>query len=432
MPEKQNDFYFRGADIDGSGYISKNELFELVEALYKNDQLYINKLFFRAVDKDRSREIDASEFVIMAELNGRSMDESAAEAQIEKLTGGKKVLTFAQMHKALTGQDIPADTDPYDGQLEKKDTGKKGKKGNAAAAKNDKSEEAPTQPAKDNQQGKQNQKPAKDEKPTTDDQPNKNEKQNKANDEQQPAAKSGLGKTFLLIMMVLAFLAFAAFVLVGFAFLWNYCELQKDKNKNLKFYDLAFAFYRYSKEFDQYYDGRMKKILGDQKADDDDDDYKFPDAKLITGVKPDNVDFRKSMDDELKNNPDSEKSKCLSDMFDQEKSNSGCMTYSSGIFLMLSWFMAPGIGCIVLGAIDLVVGLSLLLELIGKPIRILRALLYAPVIRGICLALISVPGFGASSVLGLSAAIIGISVGGLEVILGVVEKLLVKPEKVSA
>ncbi|OHS98026.1 hypothetical protein TRFO_35678 [Tritrichomonas foetus] len=118
MPEKQYEFFFRGADIDAGGSIGKEELFTLVEALYKNDQLYINKLFFRAVDKDRSREIEADEFVVMAELNGREMSKEDAAAQIERLTGGKKTLTFPQMHKALTGQEVPEDTDPYDGKLD--------------------------------------------------------------------------------------------------------------------------------------------------------------------------------------------------------------------------------------------------------------------------------------------------------------------------
>ncbi|OHT00870.1 hypothetical protein TRFO_32341 [Tritrichomonas foetus] len=117
MPEKQYEFLFRGADVDAGGSIDKEELYQLVEALHKNDQLYINKLFFRAVDTDRSREIEADEFVTMAELNGREMSVADAAAQIEKLTGGSKTLTFAQMHKALTGQEIADDTDPYDGKI---------------------------------------------------------------------------------------------------------------------------------------------------------------------------------------------------------------------------------------------------------------------------------------------------------------------------
>ena len=117
MPEKQNEFFFHGADADNGGTIDKEELWQLVEALQNNDKLYINKLFFRAVDKDKSREIDASEFVTMAELNNVEMTEEQAENQIKNLTGGNTKMNFAQMHKALTGEEIPDDTDPYDGKL---------------------------------------------------------------------------------------------------------------------------------------------------------------------------------------------------------------------------------------------------------------------------------------------------------------------------
>ena len=40
-----------------------------------------------------------------------------AEEQIKNLTGGNTKMNFAQMHKALTGEEIPDDTDPYDGKL---------------------------------------------------------------------------------------------------------------------------------------------------------------------------------------------------------------------------------------------------------------------------------------------------------------------------
>lgn len=117
MDEKKNKFFFEGADVDNSGTIDKDELWQLVEALQKNDKLYINKLFFRAIDVDKSKEIDADEFLMMAELNNVKITKEQSEAQIKKLTGGSNTLNFAQMHKALTGEEIPNDTDPYDGKL---------------------------------------------------------------------------------------------------------------------------------------------------------------------------------------------------------------------------------------------------------------------------------------------------------------------------
>lgn len=115
LPPKKKDFFFHGIDVDNSGYISKEELWELVEALQTNNKLKINKIFFRAIDRNRNNEIDADEFIKMAELNDIFLTEEDAENQIQRLTKGSNVLNFAQMHKALTGDEIPENTDPYDG-----------------------------------------------------------------------------------------------------------------------------------------------------------------------------------------------------------------------------------------------------------------------------------------------------------------------------
>ena len=131
LDNKLCEFFFNGTDIDNGGSIDKNELWELSEALRENDKLYQNKLFFRAIDKDRSGEIDAEEFLKIAELNDLQMSLEDAEAQIKRITNGSNVMNFAQMHKALTGEDIPIDTDPYDGKLNS------GKKARALTSNND-------------------------------------------------------------------------------------------------------------------------------------------------------------------------------------------------------------------------------------------------------------------------------------------------------
>ena len=117
LPDEQNEFLFHGIDIDNSGKINKEELWQLVEALNSNNSLYINILFFRAVDKNKSREIDASEFVKLAKINGYEITEEEAQNQIRKLTSRSNKLTFAQFYKVITGEDIPKDTDPYDGKI---------------------------------------------------------------------------------------------------------------------------------------------------------------------------------------------------------------------------------------------------------------------------------------------------------------------------
>jgi len=115
LPEDQCDFYFRGSDVDGMKKISQNELWALVEALDTKDQLAINKLFFRAIDKDRSGKIDAEEFITLAKMNGIEMTLEKAQHHINKITGGADTkLTFAQMHKKLTKVEIDPATNPYE------------------------------------------------------------------------------------------------------------------------------------------------------------------------------------------------------------------------------------------------------------------------------------------------------------------------------
>lgn len=133
MEEKQYQFFFRGSDVDGIKAIQKKDLFKLIQALINNNQLYINKLFFRAVDEDRSGKLEASEFVEMAELNGiKGMTVEKAEKKIKKLSGGNDYLTFAQMHKALTGEELPPDTDAYCGRRKREAAAKKAAEEEAA------------------------------------------------------------------------------------------------------------------------------------------------------------------------------------------------------------------------------------------------------------------------------------------------------------
>ncbi|OHT03041.1 hypothetical protein TRFO_29657 [Tritrichomonas foetus] len=120
MAEEQNRIYFAGSDVSHSGLIDRDDVFSLVEALYRNDQLYLNKLFFRALDEDGTAKLNKTEFINMAKINGHHLNEEEAEKQIMKLTNGQsnEYLTFPQMHRALTGdENMSSSVDPYDGKL---------------------------------------------------------------------------------------------------------------------------------------------------------------------------------------------------------------------------------------------------------------------------------------------------------------------------
>jgi Ca2+-binding EF-hand superfamily protein len=112
--------YFNGIDIDGSKEVSRDEFKDFVVAALNGDKVYTLKLVFRAFDKDRSRALDATEVKHIGKYVGADLTDEELAAGILKLTGKKNgALSYAQVVKLLTGQDIDAATDPYDGKLKK-------------------------------------------------------------------------------------------------------------------------------------------------------------------------------------------------------------------------------------------------------------------------------------------------------------------------
>jgi Ca2+-binding EF-hand superfamily protein len=112
--------YFDGIDIDGSKEVSRDEFKAFVVAALKGDKVYTLKLVFRAFDKDRSKALDAKEVKSVGKYVGAELTDDEIEAGMVKLTGKKNgALNYAQLVKLLTGQDIDANTDPYDGKLKK-------------------------------------------------------------------------------------------------------------------------------------------------------------------------------------------------------------------------------------------------------------------------------------------------------------------------
>jgi Ca2+-binding EF-hand superfamily protein len=112
--------YFNGIDIDGNKSVSRDEFKDFVSAALKGDKVYSLKLVFRAFDKDRSRALDGKEVKAIGKYVGTELTDDEVEAGLIKLTGKKDgTLNYAQVVKLLTGQDIDAATDPYDGKLKK-------------------------------------------------------------------------------------------------------------------------------------------------------------------------------------------------------------------------------------------------------------------------------------------------------------------------
>lgn len=108
---------FRGIDIDGNGYVSRDEFHDMVVSAVKKDFLSQYKMLFRSFDTDRSRTLSANEIVELCNYIGKEFTREQAEFAIQR--SGSRTLTFAQLYKLLTRQEIDPSTDPYDGKLKK-------------------------------------------------------------------------------------------------------------------------------------------------------------------------------------------------------------------------------------------------------------------------------------------------------------------------
>ena len=116
--QEESDIMFNGIDIDGSGQVAKEEFMDLVKAIVNNDEMYTYKLIFRAFDKDHSAALEAKEVVDVAKYCNKEMTIEQAEEFVQKQTGKKNgKITFAMLYNLLTGKEVKADYDPYDGKL---------------------------------------------------------------------------------------------------------------------------------------------------------------------------------------------------------------------------------------------------------------------------------------------------------------------------
>lgn len=121
VTDEMAEIYFNGIDIDGSKSIGRDEFEAFVKAALEKDQEYTIKMAFRAFDKDRSKSLDCKEVQSIAKYCGKEMSDDEVKAAMKKQTGKESgKMTYAMIVKVITGKDIDAKADPYDGKLKSK------------------------------------------------------------------------------------------------------------------------------------------------------------------------------------------------------------------------------------------------------------------------------------------------------------------------
>ena len=119
MSELQCECYFKGADLERNNKVSWWELWRLAKALRKNDLLYMNKLFFRGMDKTKTSRVTAKDFKTLADLNQVDMTKAESREKFAELANGQDTISFTQAVNYLTGMQIDVEIDPYVKDLKK-------------------------------------------------------------------------------------------------------------------------------------------------------------------------------------------------------------------------------------------------------------------------------------------------------------------------
>lgn len=116
IDESESQLIFRGLDLKGSGFITKDTFLNMVRNLVSNDGIYVYKLIFRAFSNSRSKNLVNKDLLEIFKYCGRDHATiKHAEDTMMRRTGDKNgKMNFAIFYNELTGKDVPPNTDPYD------------------------------------------------------------------------------------------------------------------------------------------------------------------------------------------------------------------------------------------------------------------------------------------------------------------------------
>ena len=94
FPETALNYMFTGMDIEDNGFVTREQLYKLIQAINAKDVVEINKLIFRGIDLDRDAKISKNDLLEIAEFNNITIKQS-------KLSKLGNLISFSQMMEIL-------------------------------------------------------------------------------------------------------------------------------------------------------------------------------------------------------------------------------------------------------------------------------------------------------------------------------------------
>jgi Ca2+-binding EF-hand superfamily protein len=113
------EMYFKGMDVENNKTVKREEFEVFVKAVLERNHNYAIKMMFRAFDNNSCGFLGREEIKQMAKYAGRELSNEEVSSALKKTTGDENgSLTYAQVVKLMTGEDIDPKSDPYDGRYD--------------------------------------------------------------------------------------------------------------------------------------------------------------------------------------------------------------------------------------------------------------------------------------------------------------------------
>ena len=111
--DEQSMYLFIGSDLDKERGLSKDETKKLIDILQSDDKTELNKIFFRAIDRDKNGLINQYEFPQLLRANDMHIPKHELRYLFKKMTKGDNFARFDQCLSFILKKDVPPTVRPY-------------------------------------------------------------------------------------------------------------------------------------------------------------------------------------------------------------------------------------------------------------------------------------------------------------------------------